>query len=355
MPLGRHSFSLSNQPVSVMNLPANWPHHNREYQARKKKGVGRIKGLVDRVTNLKFPPGVYILLYHSIYNPKSHHPWEVAYRKVSTEISNFESQIQLFSDNAEFIRLSSIPDLFRNQLTKPYFSVTFDDAYTTVLPNAAEFLEQRRIAPTVFVNSDFCFNGKVYYRALEALLRSRGHGQDLKNAYRQTYGSLFDSEHTPRRLSKTHYQYTVTERVVLDVWNRHIGHNMPKNIHMQRSDLIYLKNAGWECGVHTKSHPSLAALTLGQQDSEIKGCYRAMKQQGLNPIRFLSYPHGDYRFLNQHTYTWISEHKSWNACFALGGVNFSPNRTEWLRIPAGDVSLPDFTAQLKNDIRLSRD
>ena len=338
-----------------MNLPVNWPHHNREYQARKQKGVGRIKGLVDRVTNLKFPPGVYILLYHSIYNPKSHHPWEVAYRKVSTEISNFESQIQLFSDNAEFIRLSSIPDLFRNQLTKPYFSVTFDDAYTTVLPNAAEFLEQRRIAPTVFVNSDFCFNGKVYYRALEALLRSRGHGQDLKNAYRQNYGSLFDSEHTPRRLSKTHYQYTVTERVVLDVWNRHIGHNMPKNIHMQRSDLIYLKNAGWECGVHTKSHPSLAALTLGQQDSEINGCYQAMKQHGLNPIRFLSYPHGDYRFLNQHTYTWISHHTKWNACFALGGVNFAPNRTEWLRIPAGDVSLPDFTAQLKNHIRLSRD
>jgi len=337
-----------------MNLPTTWPQHNRAYQARKQKGVGRVKSFIDRVTNLKLPPGVYILLYHSIYNPKSHQPWEVAYRKVATEIANFESQIQLFSDNAEFVPLSAIPDLFKHQITGPYFSVTFDDAYTTVLYNAAEFLEQKQLTPTVFVNSDFCFNGKVYYRTLEALLRSQGHGQELKNAYRQTYGSLFDSEHTPRRLSKTHYQYTVTERVVLDVWNRHFGRDMPTDIHMQRSDLSYLKNAGWECGVHTKSHPSLAALTLGQQDSEINGCYSAMRLQGLNPIKFLSFPHGDYRFLNEHTYTWISENRSWNACFALGGVNFSPNRTEWLRIPAGDVSLPVFTAQLKNDIRLSR-
>ena len=337
-----------------MNFPSNWPYHNRQYRARSQKGVGYVKSLLDRVTNLKLPPGVYILLYHSIYDPKSHHPWETAYKKVSTEMSTFESQIQLLLDNAEFVRLSSIPDLFKSQLTKPYFSVTFDDAYTTVLHNAAEFLEKHQILPTVFVNSDFSFSGKVYYRVLEALLRNQGHGQELKDAYRQTYGSLFDSENTPRRLSKTHYQYTVTERIVLDVWNQQIGHDMPKNIHLQNSDLSYLRNAGWEFGVHTKSHPSLAALTLEQQDSEINGCYRAMKQQDLNPISFLSYPHGDYRFLNQDTYTWISRHTKWNACFALGGVNFSPNRTEWLRIPAGNCSLVEFIAQVKKDIRLSR-
>lgn len=334
------------QRLTLINS-LEWPYYSRLYSLHSTPNQAvfeKKKRLPKKLGN-----GVYIILFHTIFDPDDHTNWESSYNKVATPIDFFEEHIDYLSNNADAVRLEEIPALFRSgDVDRPLFCITFDDAYLSCLTKAAPVLEKHNIQPTLFVNSNFSFGDEVYYRVKEQMLISHGFRESLVRCYRQMRGYSLPETVNLRALSKKFYEYGQTEQVIEECWNRN---QMPElaRVHLNAEDLTQLERRGWSVGVHTKSHPNLCNLTVEQHEYEIVGCYNDLEARGLRPIKWLSYPHGGLSHVSQSTKQWIDSNLEWNAVFALGGINRLANRTEWMRIPIGGESLANFQAKLKSD------
>ena len=145
-----------------------WPEVQRKVESFRiaRSGYGPIKTLLFswRSRSCNFPPGIYIFAYHGIVDRNKATEWETAYTKGSVYKEFFEEQITFLDQYMSPLKLSDAPGLMKaGNLDRPYFCITFDDAYQNIYSNTVELFTKYNIKPTVFVNAEFCM-GKPYYR-----------------------------------------------------------------------------------------------------------------------------------------------------------------------------------------------
>ena len=97
----------------------------------------------------------------------------------------------------------------------------------------------------------------------------------------------------------SHLGFPATVFVVSDAvggtnaWGGRAAPGIPTLPLMSWSDLGRSRDAGFEIGAHTRTHPFLTALSLEQAEDEISGCVdRIFSELGERPRRF-AYPYGD--------------------------------------------------------------
>jgi glycosyltransferase involved in cell wall biosynthesis/peptidoglycan/xylan/chitin deacetylase (PgdA/CDA1 family) len=296
--------------------------------------------------------GIYVLYYHSIVDHAACEEWERAYPEVATRAERFREQMDYLCEVAAPVGLSDVPRLLADgRVDKPYFVVTFDDGYANLLKNAEPVLRSHGIRPTLFVNSSFAAGESVYYRVLLALMLTRRQEKALRESYRRDMGRAIPfGRHVGRQIKRT-YRYRVTEQLIAHAWHMANGGPLPTNVHLDMGQIGQLAGAGWEIGNHTASHPTLSALTWEEQAQEIQGCDQELRRNGIDCMRWLSYPNGGPEHVNADTRCWLEEHPDWHGVFGNGGVNVVPSRTEWLRIGVGDPSIEEFRALLRDSAR----
>lgn len=287
--------------------------------------------------------GVYILLYHSVVEEAQHQPWERSYGKIATSATNFKSHIDwMISEGFEPIALSDAPEkLRRGSPDKPYFAVTFDDAYANIAAQAP-FLASRKIVPTVFVNGSFC-EGAPYFRVLAALLRDHPNGptalhEDLSEempeiAWSNDPATLFNQ-------TKDIYVPGKIESAVIKAYSRTIAPVSALGCHLDTARLQLLRKQGWQFGNHTWDHKTLSALD--DVTDGIESNAKFLRDSDLDPIDWLSYPNGLARHVNTQTKSWLDQHPEIQGLFAGGGVNLIASRTQWLRISVGNENRAAF-------------
>lgn len=292
--------------------------------------------------------GVYIFLYHSIVDSNNYKEWEKCYSKASTYKKDFCDHINYLSENANFIKLSEVPRiLFKGNPEEPYYTITFDDGYSNILDNAFEICKKRGIYPTVFVSSDFASQSRVFYRVLLSVLLNRGYHNDI-NTEISKFFNISGDETQLLGFCKRYYSYGNTERIITGIWDKYF---VDENIkcHLDWNQLKFLQENGWEIGNHTVSHPMLSRLSYEQQEIEIEENYRKIQQNGLNCIKWLSYPNGKPWDINEGTNTWMRNNPDWYGIVVADGYNRFYSKNEYLRI--GVVN--DNIQQFKNKIAYS--
>jgi len=294
--------------------------------------------------------GVYIFLYHSIVDLSCCSNWERASKKVMTEKANFNNHINFLYDHAINIKLSEVTELFKKgNIDKPYFVITFDDGLKNISTNALPLCSHKKINPTVFINANFVEKPYVYYRVLCALLISEGYEHKIIKAFEKLLNIKLSSNTDMLSFTKNNYQYQTTEKAIYSVWNevKDKDNNINnKLVHLQWEDLLILQKNGWEIGNHTLSHPILSKLTYVQQKNEIETNVVRMNDNGIKCIKWLSYPYGSVKHVDNNTYRWLCENDDWNGIFASGGINIFPSRTEWLRIGIGNDDIKTFIKKI---------
>lgn len=291
--------------------------------------------------------GVYIFLYHSLVDSNNCKEWERCCAKVLTYKKDFCDHINYLSENANSVKISEIPKiLFKGSLEEPYYAITFDDGYSNILDNAFEICQKKSVYPTIFVNSDFASQRQIYYRVLRGLLLSRGCHNDIRTEITKIFNindeiQLFD-------FCKKYYRYGETERIINSIWNKHFA---DENIrcHLDWNQLKFLQENGWEIGNHTVSHPVLSKLSYEQQKIEIEKNYQEIQRNGLNCIKWLSYPYGNPWDINEDTHIWMRNNPDWYGIVVANGYNHFYSKNEYLRI--GIVN--DNIQQFKNKIAYS--
>ncbi|MDD5063417.1 MAG: polysaccharide deacetylase family protein [Phycisphaerae bacterium] len=303
--------------------------------------------LVNLKKRNRLENGVYIFLYHSLVDSNNCKEWERCCTKVLTYKKDFCDHINYLSENANCVKLSEVPKiLYKGSFEEPYYAVTFDDGYSNILDNAFEICKKKGVYPAVFVNSNFASQRQIYYRVLLGLLLSRGCHNDVRAEITKIFNindeiSLFD-------FCKKYYRYGETERIISSIWNKCFADEKIR-CHLDWNQLRFLQENGWEIGNHTMSHPVLSKLSYEQQKIEIEKNYQEIQQNGLNCIKWLSFPNGKPWDINEDTRTWMGNNPDWYGIVVANGYNHFYSQNEYLRI--GIVN--DNIRQFKNKIACS--
>jgi peptidoglycan/xylan/chitin deacetylase (PgdA/CDA1 family)/folate-dependent phosphoribosylglycinamide formyltransferase PurN len=299
----------------------------------------------------KYPPGIYILLYHSLVDDSNNSEWEDAYEKVATSKNDFYNHIEHMLEYMAPLPLSGVFDkLWRDEVDRPYFVITFDDGYVNIR-DVAPVLKNRGIRPCVFVNADFASNISVYYRILVSLLVKRGMAKELAKELNNHIASVEFTEDNVFAGTKNHYCYKETENAVISSWKAITGDEKIPQAHLSWDDLQELHCMGWQIGNHTLSHPILSGLKYEDVQHQIEDNHVQLIDKGLEPLKWISYPNGLSKHVDEVTEQWMNRNTDFNGIHAGGGVNFFPSRTEWLRIPIGNHPLDQFKWKIQSEIK----
>ncbi|MBF0438766.1 MAG: polysaccharide deacetylase family protein [Magnetococcales bacterium] len=295
--------------------------------------------LLQRSHHSKLPPGVYIVIYHSIVEPNDRQGWEHHYRKGEVTAERFARQLDILSELMTPIPLSQVPSLWeQGGPDRPYFVVTFDDGYQNNWRVAHPLVRARGISPAVFVNGAFA-EGGVLYRILVAILVKTGLASPLALALQEQVPAIPWSRE-PQLLfdqTKTHYQAELLETCVEQVYRDHVGELVDLNAHLSVDQVRILQREGWEIGNHTFGHRILSALSpeaVAQSIIQNADFWQAHK---IPLIPFLAYPCGRAKDVQPFVRDFLQTTPKIHGLFAAGGVNLFANQIEWLRFGLGQA------------------
>ncbi|MBF0296051.1 MAG: polysaccharide deacetylase family protein [Magnetococcales bacterium] len=327
-------------PVSYWQRLAN--------QLRQPIGLGREA----------LPPGVYILVYHSVVDPENRREWERYYRKGEVSVSRFASQLDAMLEWMTPIALSELPTLWqRGGPEQPRFAVTFDDGLRNNLHLAHPVLKARGIRPTVFVNAAFAEGREVLFRVLAAVLTGSGCAAPLAAALRSSLPQIPWSEDPTQLFNQTKgfYHVHLMERIVHQIYRELRGDPAELRVHLNVAEIMHLQREGWEIANHTADHRILSCLNRAEVTQTVVSNAAFWQNQGIDLIPCLGYPFGLAADVNRAVYDHLLENPTLHGFFAGGGVNLIDNRTEWLRFSLGQAATQQgVMAVLKGEVVRTR-
>ena len=324
----------------------DWPARQIAYEraAPETKRVKRLGRVFDRIrisllpSRITLPPGVYIFAYHMVLDPANADEWEKAYDKGWVSLDNFKAQIAFLDRNMFPLALTKAPVvLAEGTVDRPYFVITFDDGYQNVFSNAVPVLESYGIHPAIFVNGHFS-EGAVYYRILASLLIKRGKCKALASQLRKNCNTVNWSEDGRVLFAQTkdHYKPGLVEEAVETAYRESLGEPETLGVHLGPETIVRLHTAGWEIGNHTYDHQVLSELTAGEIERTISKNKEYWERKGISLIKWLAYPNGAAKHVNQIVHEWFQRNPEMQGIFCNGGANFIPTKTQWLRMFAGN-------------------
>ncbi|MBF0180229.1 MAG: polysaccharide deacetylase family protein [Magnetococcales bacterium] len=305
-----------------------------------------------------FPPGVYILVYHSVVDPENRREWERYYRKGEVSVSRFAAQLDIMLECMTPIALSELPSLWqRGGPEQPMFAVTFDDGLRNNLHLAHPVLKARGIRPTVFVNASFAEGREVMYRVLTAVLTGSGCATQLAAALRDSFPQLPWSEDSSQLFhqTKSFYHVHLMEQIAHRVYRELRGDPGELRVHLNVAEVMHLQREGWEIANHTEDHRNLSCLNRDEVTRTVERNAAFWHNQGIDLIPCLGYPFGLASDVNRAVYDHLLVNPAQHGLFAGGGVNLIDNRTEWLRFSLGQAATrQSVMAALKGELARTR-
>lgn len=285
------------------------------------------------------PPGIYILIYHSVIDPEHRRQWEQCYTKGEVTTAGFAKQLDWFLERMTPIRLGAAPEMLAKGMPdKPYFAVTFDDGFENVLRNALPITQTRNIYPTVFVNAAFARGEETFFRVLSAVLTATGGEKLLAKVLKSKIPDLPWSE-DPVELfaqTRTFYRPEKMEQACEAAYQAHSGKRHDHlQCHLSVEDVRLMVEKGWEFGNHTYGHRNLSVLDQKEVFASIERNRDFWSQAGIDLIPFVGYPIGRTGDVNAYVGLWLRQNPQVHGIFANGGVNFLLHRTQWLRFGLG--------------------
>ena len=317
-----------------------------------------------------------ILLYHRVAGVRSD-PWSLAVTP-----RHFEEHLEVLRRDARPIRLEQLSkSLVDGELPERAVAVTFDDGYADNLYNARPLLEHYDVPATIFLPSGLIGGEREFWwDELERLMLQPGklredrlvldlHGTtykwqlgDATNYTREEFRRnrrwrAWEEPPTSRHsLYKSLWElmHPMTERErweILDQLRAWAGAQpAPRTSHrllsleevntLAQEDLI-------EIGAHTVTHPTLSALPVEAQRSEIVQSKSDLEEIVGRPVGTFAYPFGRRSDYDSRTVALVTESGFTCACCNFpGSVDLSCDRLQLPRLLVEDWDGDEFAARL---------
>ncbi|MGY2134537.1 polysaccharide deacetylase family protein [Hymenobacter sp. HD11105] len=319
------------------------------------------------------PAQACVLLYHRIATPESD-VW-----KIAVEPAHFEQHVRVLKASYRVVSVSELVDSVARGTVKPNsVALTFDDGYADNFLVAKPILDHYGLPATFFIASHYTDQAEEFWwDELEHLILFSAH---LPARFSQVIGGqLIDvalgneaclSSHG--RQQQQHWDAcaalppTIRSRLFYQLWEllrplpireqqQHLDRirqwvgappsQRPAYRSMSRQQLQTLSASPLhELGLHTMSHPALAAHPLGFQRQELLGNQAFLERATGQKVDLVAYPYGNY---NQQTLTLV-EQAGLRAAFTTEEkvVTSTSNRYHLGRFQVPNYSAASFTRAL---------
>jgi hypothetical protein len=159
-------------------------------------------------------------------------------------------QLKEMSAHGELISVEEGIKIFetKRKFDHPFFSVWFDDGFSSVKENAFEICEYFGVKSAISICSDFVLRKKMFWRAKYSILIYFGHLPKIKRAL----------EKIGKIKSSTIFNFSLEENTIIDnLYDQLVPKNAQEKLFEVFDDIegiTYLKNNDWLILNHSSSH-----------------------------------------------------------------------------------------------------
>lgn len=239
------------------------------------------------------------------------------YEGMHLELPVFTRLMEHVASRYQAVPLGRVVDWLEGRSAAPERAVvvTFDDGFRNILTTAAPVLQRLHIPATLFVATDFVFEGRMLWtdRLLSALAltgearvevewNNESHALDLRDDARK-----IDANRRLRAVCKALPQterVALVERVIdqLGVEESRLPGAWDDQRPLDPSELKQLPEAGIEVGSHTCSHPIVSRLEPREAKRELEESKRRIEAATGRPCLDFAYPNGGPGDFNPQTH-----------------------------------------------------
>ncbi|MCL1943085.1 MAG: polysaccharide deacetylase family protein [Candidatus Azobacteroides sp.] len=265
----------------------------------------------------------YLPHIHPLYKPKT--------------VKEFQNDIDYL---LKYFHPLSIHDVYlkiknKNQDSKPYFHLSFDDGlreiYDTVLP----FLYRKGIPATIFVNSGFVDNKDLFYRYKAALIMDKLDKGITKNKKKAILRILDRSEKSDipdiksellkiNRLNQNILD-DIAEVMSLDFRSFLTGYKP----YLSTGELKEMQSKGFTIGGHSVDHPHYSLLSEEEQINQTFESCDFVRKNFNEPVSYFAFPFSDAG-IKDSLFSQIYEKVQ--LTFGISGIGYTQNSRHIARL-----------------------
>jgi len=202
-------------------------------------------------------PGLYVMCYHDI---RWAEPWHLRGLGICLGPDRFMEHLNLYSDLGDIVTLEQgLRMLDNGNIGGPTFVLTFDDGYRGVLEHAAPTMAGYGAKGLLAINHGFLEARNVFWRAQLCWIRNSG-GLDrlTKGLSDLGYRSGSVRDYTMDNFSEQTLE--IINQAYLDCDSSHRQRDLA-TLHLTRSEVVSLRDGGWEVANHSTRHLPLLETT----------------------------------------------------------------------------------------------
>lgn len=215
---------------------------------------------------------IVLPFYHAVTDEN---PIHIKHLYTPRSVDAFKNDIQFLTENYTSISLERLIELKRGgeAIKENYFHLTFDDGLSEFYEVIAPLLKEKKIHATVFLNSDFIDNKKMFFRFKASIL----------------YDKLGESSILKRSYQEEHILDELALQIGVD-FKAYLKEVQPYLSSIQIKALIA---DGFTFGAHSKDHPLYKDLSLEQQFVQTKESLEQISSNFKLAYKVFSFPFTD--------------------------------------------------------------
>lgn len=275
-------------------------------------------GKYSRITGQK----LILPFYHSVSSAPLPHVKHIGYYR---KTNDFENDIACFLKHFNSVSLTNLADPQNNS-----FHLSFDDGlsdfYHTVMP----LLVKKGIHATVFVNSDFLDNKKLFYRHKTSIIMGEVEGSELEKARIADYFSCEADEVSQKINDLTdHSKIEDIAKLLKISFEQYLYEQQP---YLSIAQLKELSRMGFTIANHSKSHPNFKLISPEEQRDQISQVNSFLAAELGVSEHYFSFPFGD-EDIHDSFFDWMYSSGAIRYSFGISGLKKDSYKNHFHRIP----------------------
>lgn len=237
-----------------------------------------------------------IIYYHVVSNGEN----SFYFDNKAISQDEFEFQIKLFKKHYDIISLNEAIYLARdNKSLRGKLAITFDDGFMDNYKIAAPVLYNLNCKATFFLIGN-CIDNKDLMWRNKLLLITKTEREVLQKSIKkvsQQYGLKESGSDNLMAWSFKNFPMDKKDAIVNELWDDTMNTTIKEYLHehepyMSTSQIIELKNQGFEFGSHSMSHPNFSKLSYEEFKKEIIDSKRMIEEILDEKVNTFTYPFG---------------------------------------------------------------
>jgi peptidoglycan/xylan/chitin deacetylase (PgdA/CDA1 family) len=235
-------------------------------------------------------------------------------------VKAFQEEILFLTRYYEPIDFQTLQDhiLNRSSISRPVFHLSFDDGLACLFP-LKEWLLEKGIPATFFVNSAFVGNQELFYRYKQALLIHQIESSSNQLTKLEQHLKVKGIEALQKAIFSM--GYTNQESLVDSAaaigfsFSEYLQYQQP---YMHSAQLLELQRAGFEIGAHSHDHPLFSEITLEAQLHQVQQSLSLLEKIIGTKVRSFAFPFNSDG-VNEAVYELLYEQSGVSLSFGTGG------------------------------------